>query len=161
MSTVANASFPIVENHIAINDPCDNIILKSGDEIPAKVIEIAADIIKYKRCDYIDGPIISMPKSDILMIRYSNGSKEIFSSDIKKPFSTIEGESGDGFWAGTSIFSLMVAIIGMVVAGALPLGILAVITGIIALREENKLVPIAVIGIMLGLIDIILILSVL
>ena len=43
--TVTYASFPIVNNHITINEPCDNIILKNGEEISAKIIEITPDLI--------------------------------------------------------------------------------------------------------------------
>ena len=45
--TVTYASFPIVKNNITINEPCDNIILKNGEEISAKIIEITPDLIKY------------------------------------------------------------------------------------------------------------------
>lgn len=56
----------------------DNIIKRNGEEIKAKILEITPTMIKYKRTDYLDGPIISVLKSDILMIRYKNGTKDIF-----------------------------------------------------------------------------------
>lgn len=62
----------------------DNIIKRNGEEIKAKILEITPTMIKYKRFDYLDGPTISVLKSDILMIRYKNGSKEIFSEPQSK-----------------------------------------------------------------------------
>ncbi|MEX1189724.1 MAG: hypothetical protein WED33_10740 [Bacteroidia bacterium] len=58
----------------------DIITLKSGEEINAKVIEINSIEIKYKKFDYQAGPLIILPKSDVFMVKYPNGSKDVFSS---------------------------------------------------------------------------------
>lgn len=71
-----------VEELIEVDGDCDNIIFKNGDELSAKVIEITPDVVKYKRCDNLDGPLISVNKYKILMIRYKNGAKEIFNSSV-------------------------------------------------------------------------------
>ena len=56
-----------------------DIILKvNGDEIQAKIIEVDADEVKYKRFDNESGPVYSLPKSDIFMIKYENGEKDVF-----------------------------------------------------------------------------------
>ncbi|MCX6294568.1 MAG: toxin-antitoxin system YwqK family antitoxin [Bacteroidetes bacterium] len=69
------------ENHDIFNQPviegCDNIVLKNGDEIKGKVTEIGLQEIKYKKCDNLDGPSISILKSDVFMIKYANGTKDI------------------------------------------------------------------------------------
>lgn len=57
---------------------CDTIILKNGDKIGAKISEIGISEIKYKKCDYTDGPTYTMRKSDVFMVKYPNGSSEIF-----------------------------------------------------------------------------------
>ncbi|WP_396193521.1 hypothetical protein [Flavobacterium sp.] len=57
---------------------CDKILLKSGEEIEAKVLEIGVQEIKYKNCSNLQGPTISLLKSDAFMITYANGSKEVF-----------------------------------------------------------------------------------
>ncbi len=65
-------------NSLSFNpDSCDHIINQEGDDILAKVTEIGLDVIKYKRCDYLDGPTYSIPKSSVLLIEYSNGTREI------------------------------------------------------------------------------------
>ncbi|HRY31396.1 MAG TPA: hypothetical protein P5531_00315 [Bacteroidales bacterium] len=60
----------------------DIIILQNGDEINAKVTEIGIDEIRYKRASNPDGPTIVIAKSDVFMIKYKNGSKDVF--EIKK-----------------------------------------------------------------------------
>ncbi|MGY8989654.1 MAG: hypothetical protein ACKVJA_05305 [Flavobacteriales bacterium] len=84
---VVCASFPVLEDKTNFNnDSCDNIILKNGKEISAKVIEITPELIKYKKCSNLDGPLISIYKNEVLMLRYSNGSKEIFSLAQESPY---------------------------------------------------------------------------
>lgn len=55
----------------------DYITLKSGEEIKSKVTEITSNEIKYKKFDNLDGPIISIDKSTVFMIKYKNGTKDI------------------------------------------------------------------------------------
>ncbi len=59
----------------------DMIIQRSTDEIPAKVIEVTTTEIKYKRLDNLEGPTFIIPKSDVFMIRYANGTNDIFYAD--------------------------------------------------------------------------------
>jgi hypothetical protein len=56
----------------------DIITLKSGDEIKAKVQEIGTDNVKYKKYDNQNGPTYTLMKSDIFMIKYENGDKDVF-----------------------------------------------------------------------------------
>ena len=58
----------------------DIITTKSGEDIKAKVIEVNTTDIKYKKTENIDGPVFSVLKSEILIIRYENGTKDIFNS---------------------------------------------------------------------------------
>jgi len=59
----------------------DLIIKKTGDELQAKVIELTSTEVKYKRFDNLDGPIVSILKSDVFIIKYENGSKEVFKEE--------------------------------------------------------------------------------
>ncbi|MDR0473778.1 MAG: hypothetical protein LBH43_08950, partial [Treponema sp.] len=58
----------------------DLIILKDGNVIEAKVIEISHSEIRYKRFDHLEGPTIVVLKADVLSIRYENGTSEIISA---------------------------------------------------------------------------------
>jgi hypothetical protein len=56
----------------------DMITKKTSEDIKAKVIEVTINEIKYKKFDNLNGPLFTLLKSDVLMIRYENGSKDIF-----------------------------------------------------------------------------------
>ena len=56
----------------------DIITKKDGTDIQAKVLEVNENEVKYKRYDYLDGPIFTMLKSDILIVRYENGTNDVF-----------------------------------------------------------------------------------
>ncbi|GHT34666.1 hypothetical protein FACS189434_11220 [Bacteroidia bacterium] len=70
----------------------DVITLKSGDEIQALVQEIGTDEVKYKKFDNKTGPTYTLKKSDIFMIKYANGSKDVFANEP-----TIEIEKTSSF----------------------------------------------------------------
>lgn len=61
----------------------DIMTKKSGEDIQAKVLEVTTSEIKYKKFDNQDGPTYAMLKSDVLMIRFKNGTKDIFTDVIK------------------------------------------------------------------------------
>ena len=56
----------------------DLIVLRDGKEIKTKVIEIYQLEIKYKKFINLEGPTYTVMKSDVLMIKYENGEKDIF-----------------------------------------------------------------------------------
>jgi hypothetical protein len=58
----------------------DLIILKDGNIIESKVMEISPTEIRYKRFDHLDGPTIVIPAANVLSIRYENGTYEIINA---------------------------------------------------------------------------------
>ncbi|MCB8994620.1 MAG: hypothetical protein H6538_03320 [Bacteroidales bacterium] len=56
----------------------DVILLRTGDEIKATVNEISNDIIKYRKFENPTGPFYTISKSDVFMIKYENGTREVF-----------------------------------------------------------------------------------
>ena len=102
---------------------CDKILLKSGEEIEAKVLEIGVQEIKYKNCSNLQGPTISLLKSDAFMINYANGSKEVFKEAA--PRITANSNNVNGYvneniqkkTNGFAITSLILGIIGIPVLG--------------------------------------------
>ncbi len=56
----------------------DTIVLKTGEEIRAEIKEVSKYEIKYKKISFQEGPLFTVPSSDIFMIKYSNGEKEVF-----------------------------------------------------------------------------------
>ncbi|KAA9356400.1 hypothetical protein [Larkinella humicola] len=56
----------------------DNLVLRSGEEIPAKVLEINQTDLKYRKSANLDGPVYTAPLRDVLFIKYANGTKDTF-----------------------------------------------------------------------------------
>jgi len=56
----------------------DVIYKMNGQEIEAKVLEVLPEIVKYKVYKSQDGPVYSLRKSDIIMIKYEDGRKDVF-----------------------------------------------------------------------------------
>ncbi|MBL7912966.1 MAG: hypothetical protein JNJ41_18025 [Bacteroidia bacterium] len=71
---------------------CDLVILKNGDEVKAKVLEITPIEIKYKKCLSPDGPLYVVKKNDVFMIKYSNGTKEVIKGDNPMSDSSNSGD---------------------------------------------------------------------
>lgn len=59
----------------------DIITKKGGEEIKVKVQEVGQTEIKYKLYDNQNGPLYSVNKSDLFMIKYENGTKEVISQN--------------------------------------------------------------------------------
>ncbi len=58
----------------------DLIVLKNGGDIEAKVLEILDTKVKYKKQSNLNGPSYSIAKSEIFMIKYASGDKDVFSN---------------------------------------------------------------------------------
>ncbi|WP_157618405.1 hypothetical protein [Spirosoma spitsbergense] len=89
----------------------DNIVLKSGTEIKAKVLEVSATEIKYRKQDNPDGPIYTSGVDDVLLINYANGTKDILGNapsavvqpstpllSSSQPLRSVAGLRYDGGW---------------------------------------------------------------
>ena len=88
------ASFPFsTGNSTIVTADCDMIILESGEEIAVNVVEITPDVIKYKKCDREKGPLISISKEDVFMIKYHDGTKEKINHVSSNNTNKIDAES--------------------------------------------------------------------
>ncbi len=56
-------------------------IRTKNDTLIGKVLEIGIDVIRYNDISNINGPVISILKSDVVEIRYENGSKFLIKPD--------------------------------------------------------------------------------
>jgi hypothetical protein len=125
---------------------CDEVILKNGDTFQAKVIEIGVTEIKYKKCNNLEGPTVSILKSDVFLIKYANGTKEVFKeNDNIRPNESAEfrqiGSTKSEMWGtetnGNATASLVLGIIGLCLLPVIG-GILAVALGSSALKEIER-----------------------
>lgn len=62
----------------------DIIIKVNGEEIKSKILEVNQGEIKYKKHANTNGPTYTIPKSEIFMIKYENGEKDIFNESTKR-----------------------------------------------------------------------------
>jgi hypothetical protein len=59
----------------------DTLSMRSGENMLVKVIEVGTTEVKYKKLDNLNGPVFSILKSDLLMIKYENGTSEDYSKE--------------------------------------------------------------------------------
>ena len=58
----------------------DVIFLTNGDEIEAKVLKVTETELEYKRYDNIDGPSYTKSLTNVFMVKYENGVKDVFTT---------------------------------------------------------------------------------
>lgn len=78
----------------------DIITKKDGTDIKAKISEVGTTEVKYKNFSNLDGPVYTISKSDILMITYENGERDIFNTESKSNTSIPEGIMTLDRWTG-------------------------------------------------------------
>lgn len=59
----------------------DVIFMRSGEEVEAQVLEITQTQIKYKKVSNLNGPVYSVEQSDVFMVKYQNGEKDLFATE--------------------------------------------------------------------------------
>lgn len=142
---------------------CDTIILKSGSLLIGKLEEIGQSEIKYRKCNNLTGPIISISKSDVTSILYSNGTRDLFGpTDTYFPNQTnsIYYNNSVLKTEGLGLAGFISGLVGLFIAG-IPLGLIAVIFGGISLSKIKKHPQrykgkgFAIASIILGLIDVV------
>ncbi|MDR0811660.1 MAG: hypothetical protein LBN23_05250 [Paludibacter sp.] len=73
----------------------DVITLKNANDIQALVQEIGTDEVKYKKFDNPNGQTYVIKKSEIFMIKYANGSKDVFADTPTTPAPISTSEQTD------------------------------------------------------------------
>ena len=63
----------------------DRLFFLNGDETDVKITEISSSEVKYKRLDNLEGPSFSTLKSELFMIKYANGDKEMMTAQTAEP----------------------------------------------------------------------------
>lgn len=141
---------------------CDTIILKSGAVLTGKVEEIGQTEIKYRKCNNLTGPLVSVLKSDVSAINYVNGTHDTFATH---EYYTMPAGNPDAnlprTTEGLAVGAFLASIVGIFIA-SIPLGIIAVVFGGSSLSKINhnpsrlKGRGLATFAIILGLVEVIL-----
>jgi hypothetical protein len=130
------------------NEPqkCDTIVMRSGLKYIGKVEEIGLSEVKYRRCDNLTGPVISVLKSNVNVIKYSNGTNDYFTSNDYIPSAqpSYTTYSADKRFAGDSrknqglaVAGFVTSLVGLFVL-SIPLGLLSIIFGAVSLGKIRK-----------------------
>lgn len=133
----------------AVPPQCDQIVLRNGDVIEAKVKEVGVNEIRYKKCDRPDGPDYTISKRDILSIKYSNGEIERFtagtstnSSGSSRPAYNSPAASAPDDGPRTDPFAIVAISAGglaiLTGVGAFLLGAAAVVFGALSLGRIRR-----------------------
>jgi hypothetical protein len=68
----------------------DEFLLRNGETMLVKVEEVGQDRIKYKRWDDREGPSYLISKLEVFMIKYQNGSRDVFSSEQNSASTSVD-----------------------------------------------------------------------
>ncbi len=123
-----------------LDEPCSDLLtLRNGDEINVKIIELTDNLVKYKRCDNIDGPLISISKSKVFSIEYKNGTKEVFKeSEVAPPTNAQKNIVIDESKLRMHPLSVVAFILSLLGIVFVPFSIIALILGSYAIKKINK-----------------------
>lgn len=90
---------------ISVNSQ-DLIFLKNGDEIESRIIEVSISQVSFKKESNLNGPIYKISINEIFMIKYSNGSKDVFKEKLvsKKKKSRAERIMSNGYYSCAVIY---------------------------------------------------------
>ena len=93
--------------------PCEVIFFRDGEEISVKVMEVGIDDVRYKLCGMQEGPIFVKPKSSIFMIRYADGSKDVFKENSAPINSEVKTELPKPTNSSLAVLALTFSILGI------------------------------------------------
>lgn len=143
-------------------DSCDVLVFRDGTELRVRIKEISLNEIKYQKCDLPDGPNYINRKSELFMIKYANGTREVVRVEAQAPVQSPSNNSykstrsqrqnhplalASVISGGLSLIigyvALVALIAGVVTTGAIFIfpflaGLIAVITGRISLNRIRE-----------------------
>jgi len=74
--------------------PCiraqDTLVMRKGEQIVVRVLEVSPDEIRYKRFDSPDGPVYIAAKWEVNYVIYANGRKESYAT-VQPPPTAVPG----------------------------------------------------------------------
>lgn len=74
----------------------DEITLRSGETLKAKIVEVGVQDITYKKAENLTGPSYTMNKDKVFMIKYENGTKDVFETSRQSDPAAVSPVKSDG-----------------------------------------------------------------
>jgi hypothetical protein len=82
--------------------PQDTITKKTGEAILAKVLEVKTTEIKFHKFENLDGPVYSLPVSELRGIHYQNGTKDDFANSASPVISNSKTQEKEPLTPGAA-----------------------------------------------------------
>jgi hypothetical protein len=114
---------------------CDTIVLRNGDLMQARVVEIGQHEIRYRKCEDAQGPVFVVNITDVFMIKYPNGTRDYFTSE-RSPAPSMGGTAPKKT-DGMAVAGFVGSLVGLFIAG-IPLGIMAIVFGFVSLGKIKR-----------------------
>lgn len=121
---------------------CETLVLIDGREILVKLLEISQKELKYKRCDYPDGPTVVIDRAEVDRVIYDNGAVDVISG-YSAPRDGGNVQSGNDSRAPAKrlevlgLLSMIFGITGLFFFGIL-FGLTAIILGFISMSKFSS-----------------------
>jgi hypothetical protein len=78
----------------------DKIVKVTGEEIPARVLEITLLEILYQHPDSLQGVTWRIPKAEVFMVKFENGTREVFEQHLADSLGSVaQGLTPDQLYA--------------------------------------------------------------
>ncbi len=95
----------------AIDPPCDVIVLKTGEEISAKIIKVSETEVQYKKCGDPSGITYTADKANVSVVKYASANKRTASAENRKGPKPVEPNSRAAFWF--TVGPIVISIFGL------------------------------------------------
>lgn len=121
---------------------CETLVMIDGRELQVKLLEIGQEELKYKRCDYPDGPTVVVDRTDVDRVIYDNGAVDIISGysaprDGGNVQSGRDNRTTSQRLEVMGLLSMIFGIVGLFFFGVL-FGLAAVIMGFISMAKFSS-----------------------
>jgi hypothetical protein len=115
-------------------DSCrDEILMRNGELVQAKIEEVNSAEVRYRRCDNPGGPLYTTSTANIFSVTYANGLKRVFTRPAA-PASVNTPASAPRTTSGWAVASFICALLGIFLIPLLP----AFIFGIVGYQQIEK-----------------------
>lgn len=118
---------------------CDKITFKNGDEAMVKVLEIAPNDVKYKKCDSPDGPLYVVKKADVFMVTFANGTKEVFKTESTATQNNNNTQTTRNYDGPRKTHPMAILALVFAVLGLFTYGLFSIFSVIVARSAERKI----------------------
>lgn len=158
-----NVSLPVISTPLtATQSACDTLVLNNGSRIPAIIVEMGSEHIRYRECGNPSGPIFAVMRSVITEIKFSQEKSSYITVDTPPAPAHVSAiaNAEPARIEGLAIAGFTAAVVGLLIAG-IPLGAVAIIFGGISLAKIKsnpsrfKGKGLGITAVILGIIDIV------